>query len=129
MKVYVITTGEYSDYRICAVTLDKEKAEKLKKKCDHFDYTGAQIEEYDADECEAFYDRDIYRVIFEQEGRVNTVAKSEPTSYTLSMCKEKPQYDSIGHRLSIYVLADDAEAAIKVAAERRAKYLAEKMCL
>lgn len=28
-KVYVITKGCYSDYHICAVTLDKEKAERL----------------------------------------------------------------------------------------------------
>ena len=29
MKVYVITCGEYSDYQVCAVTLDKEQAELL----------------------------------------------------------------------------------------------------
>ena len=31
MKAYIITKGEYSDYHICAVTLDKDKAEQLKK--------------------------------------------------------------------------------------------------
>ena len=30
-KVYVITSGEYSDYHICAVTLDPKRAEKMKK--------------------------------------------------------------------------------------------------
>lgn len=29
-KAYVITKGTYSDYHICAVTLDKSRAEKLK---------------------------------------------------------------------------------------------------
>lgn len=29
MKVYVITKGEYSDYMICDVTLDKEHAKKI----------------------------------------------------------------------------------------------------
>ena len=28
MKVYIVTAGEYSDYHICKVFLDKEKAEK-----------------------------------------------------------------------------------------------------
>ena len=28
MKVYVVTAGEYSDYHICKIFLDKEKAEK-----------------------------------------------------------------------------------------------------
>lgn len=49
MKVYVITSGEYSDYGICAVTLDKKQAELLKER-----YSGkwdeARIEEYDTDD-------------------------------------------------------------------------------
>ena len=28
MKIYVVTAGEYSDYHICKLFLDKEKAEK-----------------------------------------------------------------------------------------------------
>lgn len=48
MKVYVITCGEYSDYHICSVTLDKEQAELLKVRysdeCDE-----AYIEEYETD--------------------------------------------------------------------------------
>lgn len=28
MKVYIVTAGEYSDYHICKVFLDKEKADK-----------------------------------------------------------------------------------------------------
>lgn len=31
MKIYAITKGTYSDYHICALTLDKEKAGRLKK--------------------------------------------------------------------------------------------------
>ena len=31
-KAYVITKGYYSDYRICAVTLDEEIAKKVKNK-------------------------------------------------------------------------------------------------
>lgn len=129
MKVYVITVGEYSDYRICAVTLDKEKAEKLKKKCDHFDYTGAQIEEYDTDESESILIGDVYRVYFDRSGKVEEVGKSGLTSYTLEMCKEKPSFNSLNNLLTVYVMADNAEDAIKIAAERRAKYLAEKMGL
>lgn len=129
MKVYVITVGEYSDYRICAVTLDKENAEKLKKKCDHFDYTGAQIEEYDTDESESILIGDVYRVYFDRSGKVEEVGKSNLTSYTLEMSKEEPFFNSLDNLLTVYVIADNAEAAIKIAAERRAKYLAEKMGL
>lgn len=53
MKVYVITQGCYSDYHICAVTLDKDKAERLQKlysaKEGSYMIT-AEIEEYEADD-------------------------------------------------------------------------------
>ena len=53
MKVYVITSGEYSEYHIDAVALDEEEA---KKKCAVFNSTKSeyddmcQIEEYDTDD-------------------------------------------------------------------------------
>lgn len=52
MKAYVITQGCYSDYHICAVTLDKEKAEHLRKLalCHDSDYV--EIEEYELDKIE-----------------------------------------------------------------------------
>ena len=57
MKVYVITQGCYSDYHICAVTLDKDKAEQLRKmytaKESRYGYSSsdvAEIEEYETDD-------------------------------------------------------------------------------
>ena len=46
MKVYIITEGDYSDYHICAVTLEKKQAEQLKK---YFasNYSEPNIEEYE----------------------------------------------------------------------------------
>ena len=49
MKIYIITSGCYSDYHIDAVTDDKEKAEFLKLKYSN-EYDPANIEEYDTDE-------------------------------------------------------------------------------
>ena len=53
MIVYVVTKGEYSDYGICAVTLDKDKADEL---CHRFSdsWGDAYIETYDTDD----YDSD-----------------------------------------------------------------------
>lgn len=48
MKVYVITKGEYSDYHICSVCLDKEEAER-RLKLFSSDWEDAMIEEYDTD--------------------------------------------------------------------------------
>ena len=57
MKVYVITSGEYSDYCIRTVALSREKAEQIcamlnsqKRDCSD----AAIIEEYDTDEVIAF---------------------------------------------------------------------------
>lgn len=43
--VYIITSGEYSDYSIKAVTLDAEKAERLKKIYMAKGYNCVEIEE------------------------------------------------------------------------------------
>lgn len=49
MKVYVITCGSYSDYQICAVTEDLEKAKLLKIKYSD-SYDEAEIEEYETED-------------------------------------------------------------------------------
>lgn len=51
MKVYIITSGEYSDYHIEGVFLDKKKAEAFSKKAST-DHYGANydIEEFDTDD-------------------------------------------------------------------------------
>jgi hypothetical protein len=49
MKVYIVTAGSYSDYRIEKVFIDKEKAEKYIALCqDNWDYP--QIEEFETDD-------------------------------------------------------------------------------
>ena len=46
-KVYVVTKGEYSDYHICRVFLDKEEAERYKESISDESYDGeADIEEF-----------------------------------------------------------------------------------
>ena len=50
-KIYVITTGEYSDYSVRAATISKEKAEKLRKFHSYGWCNGeARIEEFDINE-------------------------------------------------------------------------------
>lgn len=61
MKVYVITSGEYSDYGIQAVTLNREKAElicAINNRNIRYSEDRSKIEEYDTDEiqCESIGD-------------------------------------------------------------------------
>lgn len=62
MKVYVITSGEYSDYCINAVALSREKAEQICAMLNgpngYRSYT-AIIEEYDTDEIQCETNEDV----------------------------------------------------------------------
>ncbi len=68
MKVYIITKGEYSDYHICSVCLDKETAEKRKDLySDGWDK--AEIETYDTDDsCDEYYK--VGDEIYRKDGKI-----------------------------------------------------------
>lgn len=113
--VYIITAGFYSDYRICAATLNKETAEKLLKVYSKYD--NAQIEEYNLrGESEDL--RFMYRVRFYLSGimRCHLMEDGDWIECIVddNLC------------LSVYVKAKDEDHAIKIAKDRRAEYLARK---
>lgn len=135
MIVYVITCGEYSDYRICAVATDKKKAEMLKKKFDHADHTGASIEEYDTDACELALEqnKDFYELFFRKDGScawiINRTTEGISRSRRFHVDDELEEhitYIEKSGNCYVCVKADDDESAVKIAVERREKYLAEK---
>lgn len=131
MKIYVITKGSYSSYHICAVATDKEKAEKLAKiYTDRYD--DAEVEEYDTEG---------YSDLF--EGRIPYMVrflKSGEAVFVISRSEEKERFEPEVRALKVMVEAGDCripnvsvklfasseEEAIKIAAEKRAQYLAEK---
>lgn len=119
-KVYVITAGCYSDYHICAVSLDPQKAEVLAKFYTEHGYDEAGVEEYEAD---YEYDRiesgcKMHIVTFDEQGNVEHIEHdSAPMSEDVF---------SWGRSVKAVVWAKDAKAAVKIAAEKRAMYMAEK---
>lgn len=126
MKVYVITKGTYSNYHICAVATDKEKAEKLAKiYTDRDDDAG--VEEYDTEaEVDLLAGRIPYEVEFDPCGEVRR-------AYPNAECRGgfKPRITEVFYRgniTKIYVclFASSEEEAIKIAAEKRAQFLAER---
>lgn len=70
MKVYVITSGSYSDYSIEAVSVDKDEAERIcatlntKRKYDFDDW--CSIEEYDTDEMKVESENEV-KIRYEME--------------------------------------------------------------
>ena len=125
MKIYVITKGEYSDYHICAVATDLEKANALAEfYSDRYD--AAEVEEYDTDDApDLTKGKRMYRIRFAPSGDVTDINQSSPEYYDEEIWQHRygPGY------IYVNVQADNEEAAIKIGAERRAKYLAEKMGL
>ena len=125
-KVYIVTSGSYSDYHICAASLDKAHAKILAEKYTD-SYDEATIEEYELDE------------FFEEANR----------GFSWYWCKctlengmfgqvEVRQMDGYGScavgkvtkafrrdQLSVDVLAENDEHARKIAAEKFATYVYE----
>lgn len=120
-KVYVITKGTYSDYHICAVTLDKDTAVKLAKKYSEESWDEAVIEEHvleDFTEGERF----MYCVSFGDYGMSCNFEEYEHKEYIACYKNKRTGKD----RMIVYVKAKDEEHAKKIAQDRRAEYLANK---
>ena len=115
MKVYIVTSGEYSDYQIESVFSDKEKAEKY---IDTHD-SDMEIEEYDLD----YYkekDIDFYEVVISEYKGENSNGcfskagdneiKDSFSTFTL--------YGNTTRYWYFYIACNSGKKAIKIASER-----------
>jgi hypothetical protein len=119
---YVVTAGSYSSYHIIGVTTDLKVAEQIVTKFD-CGWDTPEIEEYDDGELML---RPAWLVKFDRNGNVKECGpcESEYDHRRIGLV------DEIGggyeRYVRAYVSADTEDAAIKIAAEKRAMYLAEK---
>lgn len=120
-KIYVVTKGCYSDYHIITATTDYELAKKVKEK-----FTDGE-RDWDEVRIEAFQNAEMvlkpcWRVNFSNNGDVDRVYSVDMEIYAddLNVVDEFQNY------LRVYVAADTEEDAIKIAAEQRAMFLAQK---
>lgn len=134
-KIYVITAGEYSDYHICAVTTDPERAEQLRRHYYDEGYNGAEIEEFidgdpDAGVCVDL--RPIWNVWREVrnvwhaciEEYINMPFQNE---FELTDPKYICSNTSTAFRAKVDV--EDKEHALKIAQDKFAKMMAEELGL
>lgn len=121
--IYVVTRGRYSDYHIIAASADYKTAKKIKKKFDKYGWDECVIEEFP--DAEAML-KNVWRVYFRLNGDVFICYEAD-SEYdyrdvgTIIDTTFKHDYDLI-----ITVEADTKQDAIKIAAEKRAEYLATK---
>lgn len=122
MKIYVVTKGCYSDYHIVAATLDKDVAEAIRAK---FDGNGiwdeATIEEFEDAEIML---KSLWSVTFSPNGLLESVEDASDSEYNYeNVNKCRTLKDG---RVWVYISADTAGAAVKIAAEKRAEFLAQR---
>ena len=126
MKVYVITSGEYSDYHICAVAQSEKKANALKKLFDKQNYTGARIEVYDTNTYQT--DRPLFLALYDKQHKKLELSRiNEDEEYQeLPSEEEMNEIVSWGVYLRTGINAKSREQAEKIFYDRLAKYKAEK---
>ena len=115
--IYIVTSGEYSDYTIDAVFTTKEKA------VDYVEQHGTDynIEEYELDE-EVEKKTQLWRIEFcVEDGKLSGAC---PTSYDRNKVVDTCYiFDTLGYRKEVpyirfYIDADSMDRAVKIARER-----------
>lgn len=123
MRIYVIECGEYSDRGVFGVTDSEEKAKEIVAKIRAYSGYGFEdpsYTEYDTEECEqdARHLNDVmWRVSFLNASY--TIAESDADEEGIV---ERPD-----GAIDVWVEADTEDKALKIAADRRAEYIANKL--
>lgn len=133
MKVYVITSGEYSDYCIRTVALSREKAELIcamlnSEKRYYCDV--ATIEEYDTDELQCDANEDV-GLCYEAEFNYKTLGNTYWGEPFYSFARNEIKRELLGHGYGILIAATfpkdmPQEKARKIMKDRVAKWKAEQ---
>lgn len=125
-KVFIVTSGSYSDYGIDAVFSSEELAKKFIESFAVSGYMSMDIEEWELNP----FDEDLkrgrkpYMLRINKEGHAYDI-ELEDSTYGFdcqNRNQKKPFYDN-KKSLVLHVFADDENHAIKIANEKRVKIL------
>lgn len=116
-KVYVLTSGSYSDYHIIGIFSTKERAEFISKKLD----SNNEIEEYELDEI-GKDNRFVYDCYFGKDGIDVAVIDQTWSTYKLNIVDDFRSKQWHQSNFVVSVLAEDEEHAIKIAFDLIAIY-------
>ena len=129
MKVYIVTSGAYSDYHIDAVFSTKENAEKYNNIYGEGDFD--DIEEFEVDDEMALINRirdekiTIYLVCMDRDGNVKEVSKESPCiSLEKELLAGKHRHILYADCMDMRVIAKDEKHAVKIVNERRVQLIA-----
>ena len=124
-KIYVVSSGEYSDYGIDAIFDSKDLAEKYISAFDQSCYDQMKIEEWELNpnENEVKKSRKAFLVRMDKQGNANEVEWRDSafglrnTSLNISFTYNK-------ELMNCYCFANDERHAVKIANEKRVQLLA-----
>lgn len=128
-KVYVVTTGDYSDYEIEGIFSTEELADKYAKMLDS-DYASSCVEEFEIDPEKEILNRGYghWRIHMMRDGKVSlaVVCQHEPDGSDWDHAKVlKATWLISGEGyLNCRMKARDRDHAVKIANERRTAILA-----
>lgn len=122
MKIYVLTSGEYSDYHIITATTDYELAKQIKEKFERQDSIWSDEVNIEVYENAEVFMRQCWFLRFDKSG--NVIESSNDCS-EYSYTELRYGLDVKGNYY-VNLIADDLESAIKIGAEKRTMFLAEK---
>jgi hypothetical protein len=122
MKIYVVTSGEYSDYHVVAIFSNKDVAEKFNK---DMLIEENKIEEWELDNVPEFpVGLYPYHVEMKYDGHVVNINRQ-----SMEYFQEYDYVSDYGYKekintMTAKILAKDEKHAIKIANEKRAQMIA-----
>lgn len=127
MKVYVVTSGSYSDYGINAIFSTKELAEEYIKEVwkNSTSCNGVNEWELDTDDPNKFKDKKFFQIKMNFEGDVKEIIKGDFNDWLDRVGEESDYYETFNTNLGICTCwAKDIDTAIKITNDLRAQYIA-----
>lgn len=130
MKVYAVTTGCYSDYRIDCIFSTKEKADEYVKcysNSREYDNDEVQVEEYELDDpekCFAINNKDLFHYFIEMrlDFSLMSISKHSIIERKNYIPKVIPRKNKKEFEIECY--AKSMKEATKIAADKLHQYLA-----
>jgi hypothetical protein len=121
-KIYIVTSGYYSDYGINAVFSTKELAEKYINnfdKTEQYPYGDFNIEEWELNPNKEHLkqNRKYYFVRMEKNGDIKEIEEGGGNGETIQNSEISFTYDKT--LMNVFCYADSKEHAVKIAGERR----------
>ena len=120
-EIYVVTEGSYSDYHICGVFTDKEKAENFVNIYNKYSGDYAEIETYE-DGVMLNTNGIKFEVCFCRDKHDNLVCFYSSTASPSDKCGVR----AINSYIEVVVFAETKAQAKKIAEDKLAEWLAER---